>query len=141
MVSVFCGARLVLIPSVMFATPPALLDYLCENQVTVLIWAASALCVVSAARGLEYRVPKGIRMIFFSGEIMPFYHLKLWREALPETVHADLAHNNAYWSQFRNSAAQKVSNKVYDSMLKAYGDQRGIQSYGTVVDLLVAYYK
>lgn len=63
------------------------------------------------------------------------------REALPETVHADLAHNNAYWSQFRNSAAQKVSNKVYDSMLKAYGDQRGIQSYGTVVDLLVAYYK
>ena len=56
-------------------------------------------------------------------------------------MHADLAHNNAYWSQFRNSAAQKVSNKVYDSMLKAYGDQRGIQSYGTVVDLLVAYYK
>lgn len=90
LVSVFCGARLVLIPSVMFATPPALLDYLCENQVTVLIWAASALCVVSAARGLEYRVPKGIRMIFFSGEIMPFYHLKLWREALPETEFVNL---------------------------------------------------
>lgn len=62
------------------------------------------------------------------------------RAALPETVQADLAHNNAYWSQFRNSAAKKVSNKVYDSMLKAYGDQRGIQSYGTVVDMLVAYY-
>ena len=90
LVSVFCGARLVLIPSVMFATPPALLDYLCENQVTVLIWSASALCVVSAARGLEYRVPKEIRKIFFSGEIMPFYHLKLWREALPETEFVNL---------------------------------------------------
>lgn len=63
------------------------------------------------------------------------------RETLPETVQADLACNNAYWAQFRDSAARKVSSKVYDSMLKAYGDQRGIQSYGTVVDLLVAYYK
>ena len=25
--------------------------------------------------------------------------------------------------------------------VKAYGDERGIQSYGTVVDMLVAYYK
>lgn len=90
LVSVFCGARLVLIPGVMFATPPALLDYLCENQVTVLIWAASALCVVSAARGLEYRVPKGIRKIFFSGEVMPCRHLKLWREALPGTEFVNL---------------------------------------------------
>ena len=63
------------------------------------------------------------------------------RETLPETVRADLACNNAYWAQFRDSAAKKVSNKVYDSMLKAYGETRGIQSYGTVVDLLVAYYK
>ena len=36
--------------------------------------------------------------------------------------------------------AKTVSNKVYDGLLKAYGDERGIQSYGTVVDLLVAYY-
>lgn len=62
------------------------------------------------------------------------------RQSLPETVQADLAYNNAYWAQFRDSAVQKVSNKVYDSVLKAYGDERGIQSYGTVVDLLVEYY-
>ena len=30
---------------------------------------------------------------------------------------------------------------VYDGLLKSYGDERGIQSYGMVVDLLVAYYK
>lgn len=63
------------------------------------------------------------------------------RETLPETVLADLAENNAYWAQFRDSAAKKVSNKVYDGMLKAYGESRGIQSYGTVVDLLVVYYR
>ena len=63
------------------------------------------------------------------------------REALPQTVEADLADNTAYWDQFQDTAAQKVSNKVYDGMLKAYGEERGIQSYGTVVDMLVVYYR
>ena len=63
------------------------------------------------------------------------------REGLPDTVQADLEYNNAYWDQFRDTVVQRASNKVYDGMLKAYGDERGIQSYGTVVDLLVAYYK
>ena len=62
------------------------------------------------------------------------------REALPDTVKADLSRNNAYWAQFRESVTRTVSNKVYDGLLKAYGEERGIQSYGTVVDLLVVYY-
>ena len=33
-----------------------------------------------------------------------------------------------------------VSEKIYDTTLKTYGQTDGIQSYGTVVDLLVAYY-
>ena len=63
------------------------------------------------------------------------------RKALPETVEADLTYDTAYWDQFRDTAVQKASNKVYDGMLKAYGQEQGIQSYGTVVDMLVAYYK
>ncbi|MBR1690535.1 MAG: DUF3810 domain-containing protein [Oscillibacter sp.] len=63
------------------------------------------------------------------------------RDTLPDTVRADLADNNAYWDQFRDTVAQTVSNKVYDGILKSYGDQRGIRSYGTVVDLLVVYYR
>ena len=41
----------------------------------------------------------------------------------------------------RKTLLYKVSQKVYDTSLKAYGDERGIQSYGMVVDLLVVYYK
>ena len=63
------------------------------------------------------------------------------REALPEEVRLDLAYNNAYWAQFQDTPVQKASNKVYDGLLKSYGDERGIQSYGMVVDLLVAYYR
>lgn len=88
----------------------------------------------------------------YAGWLMGYIHLgnalysvdpeTYWaiRNALPDTVKADLAANNAYWDQFRDTIVQKASTTVYDGILKAYGDERGIQSYGTVVDLLVAYY-
>ena len=60
---------------------------------------------------------------------------------LPETVKADLAYQSAYWKQFKDSAIQKISTNTYDGMLKVYGEPLGIQSYGTAVDMLVAYYK
>ena len=63
------------------------------------------------------------------------------RDLLPEEVQLDLAYNNAYWDQYRDTVVQQASNKIYDGLLKSYGEERGIQSYGTVVDLLVAYYK
>jgi len=63
------------------------------------------------------------------------------RDQLPDGVKADLAYNTAYWDQFRDTAVQKASTTAYDHLLKAYGDERGIQSYGTVVDMLVAYYQ
>ncbi|MDE7218366.1 MAG: DUF3810 domain-containing protein [Oscillospiraceae bacterium] len=61
------------------------------------------------------------------------------RALLPEPVLADLRYHSAYWAQFDGLTAQ-VSTKIYDSSLKSYGQTDGIQSYGTVVDLLVAYY-
>lgn len=89
----------------------------------------------------------------YAGWLMGYIHLgnalyradpdRYWeiRNALPESVKADLTYNNAYWNQFRDTVAQTVSKKAYDATLKAYGDERGIQSYGMVVDLLVVYYK
>lgn len=63
------------------------------------------------------------------------------RDLLPPEVERDFADSAAYWDQFRDKVPQQISNTVYDGVLKAWGDERGIQSYGTVVDLLVTYYK
>ena len=94
----------------------------------------------------------GLPAYVYAGYLMGFIHLgnalysvdpdTYWaiRHALPETVQSDLNDNNAYWAQFDDTALQKASNTFYDGMLKAYGDEDGIRSYGTVVDLLVAYY-
>lgn len=63
------------------------------------------------------------------------------RAALPREVERDFAVSTAYWDQFADKAPQKVSNTIYDGVLKAWGEELGIRSYGTVVDLLVTYYK
>ncbi len=87
----------------------------------------------------------------YSGYLMGYIHLSnaLYRAdrerwegvyaLLPETVIADLRYHSAYWDQFEGPTAT-VSKKIYDTALKGYGQTDGIQSYGTVVDLLVAYY-
>ena len=61
------------------------------------------------------------------------------REALPENVRCDLAETNAYWARFDGPTAT-VTQKLNDAMIRSYGDELGVQSYGAVVDLLVKYY-
>lgn len=84
------GATLVIVPTALFSTPPRLLDYLCEKKATVLIWAVSALCLVSALRGLDYKVPDTVQKILFSGEAMPVKQLNIWRKYLPDTQFVNL---------------------------------------------------
>lgn len=81
--SMFTGATLVLLPKELFSTPPVLLDYLCQKEVTVLIWAVSALSLVAVLKGLSYKIPHTVKKILFSGEVMPVKQLRMWQSALP----------------------------------------------------------
>lgn len=84
------GATLILIPRTLFTTPAYLMDYLAEKKVTVLIWAVSALCLLSSLRALAYRSLPDIRRVMFSGEAMPPAQLKLWQDALPQAEFVNL---------------------------------------------------
>ena len=84
------GARVEIIPKRMFSFPTQLLDFLCERQVTTLIWAVSALCIITTLRGFSYKVPDKIRKVLFSGETMPIKHLNLWKTYLPDAVYVNL---------------------------------------------------
>ena len=46
--SLAAGATLVIVPRKLFMQPLELVDYLARHQVTVLVWAVAALCIVSA---------------------------------------------------------------------------------------------
>lgn len=84
------GATLVIIPKKLFSRPANLLDYLCENDVTTLIWAVSALCLITTFHGLDYKVPEKVNKILFSGEVMPIKHIKQWIEKLPNAEFVNL---------------------------------------------------
>ena len=93
----------------------------------------------------------GIPAYVYSGYLLGYIHLsnalykadyeswKALRSELAPEVLLDIQYNNAYWDQWE-SPVDAVSQKVYDALLKSYGQSDGVQSYGTVVDLLVAYY-
>lgn len=84
------GAKVQLIPREYFSNPTKLMDYLADKKVTVLVWAVSAMCFVAIMNGLEYRRPENIRMIMFSGEVMPIKHLNHWKKFYPEATYVNL---------------------------------------------------
>ncbi len=84
------GAQLVIVPRRLFSAPAPLLDYLCENKVTVMTWAVSALCLISTLHGLDYKTPETVKKILFSGEVMPYKHLMNWQQHLPEAMLVNL---------------------------------------------------
>ena len=90
----------------------------------------------------EYRYSGALLAYIYLGNALYSADYDAWSEAyssLSENVRADLTANNAYWKQFETPAAD-VSEKVYESFLQTYGDDRGMQSYGACVDLLTVYY-
>ena len=88
--SLFIGATVAIIPTPYFTQPTVLMDYLGDSKVTILIWAVSALCFLTTMNALAYRTPGTIRMIMFSGEIMPVKHLRKMKKYLPDAVYVNL---------------------------------------------------
>ena len=87
----------------------------------------------------------------YSGYLMGYVYLanalyrvdrEAWqtiRDTIPQEVLIDLQYHRLYWAQFEGPV-REVSNTVYDGFLKVNGLSDGIANYGTVVDLLLAYY-
>lgn len=81
---IFTGASLLIVPKEYFSNPSLLLDYITDNGATTLIWAVSALCLITTFHGLDYKVPKDVNKVIFSGEVMPLKHLNMWMNKLKD---------------------------------------------------------
>ena len=76
----------------------------------------------------------------------PERYFTVYREHYTEAVSRDLVANNEYWDQFEkpvigDTSIGEIADKVNDTYLKANDQTDGTQSYGRVVDLLLAEYK
>ncbi|MBE5884344.1 MAG: amino acid adenylation domain-containing protein [Lachnospiraceae bacterium] len=84
------GATMYIIPKEAFLFPQRVLDILVREEVTTLIWAVSALCMITSLKGFAYKVPSAVNKILFSGEVMPISHLQEWRSVLPQATFVNL---------------------------------------------------
>ena len=88
--SLAAGATLAILPRRLFSAPAELVEALRERQVTVLVWAVAALCLVSSLHALDGVELPSIRLVLFSGEVMPMPHLARWMQKLPAATFANL---------------------------------------------------
>lgn len=84
------GAALAVVPRRLFSAPTQLIDFLCDTGTTTMIWAVSALCLITGFHALDYKTPEHIRRIIYSGEVMPLKALKEFRKHLPDALYVNV---------------------------------------------------
>lgn len=84
------GGTMHVIPKMMFSMVARLIDYLNENQINTVIWATSALRIVENLNVFSQKLPKHLRTVMFSGEVMPNKVLNYWRNYLPDVMYVNL---------------------------------------------------
>ena len=85
------SATVVVVPKKLFSLPKLLLEFLVEYKINTLIWAVSALRIVSdfKALGAVDELPK-LRYVMFSGEVMPIKALNYWIDNVPDPMYVNL---------------------------------------------------
>ena len=68
-------------------------------------------------------------------------YAEIYRNHYSEAVIRDLIANNKYWDKFEKTKVAQTAEKVNDTYLKANNQTDGTQSYGRMVDLLLAEYR
>lgn len=99
-------------------------------------------CLASDSAELQY---SGLmEALILSGNALyaknPDFYYEL-RAGYSDGVNRDLAANSAYWAQFHDTKISNTTEKLNDSYLKANNQSDGVQSYGRMVDLLLAEYR
>ncbi len=84
------GATLHIIPESLFSFPLRLLEYIKDNEINIIFWVPSALCLVANLKALGKRDITCIKKVLFCGEVMPVKQLNAWRKVLPDALYANL---------------------------------------------------
>lgn len=84
------GGTMHVLPRVMFSMPGKLIDGLNRHKINTVIWAASALRIVENLNVFSQMLPRYLKTVMFSGEVMPNKVLNYWRRYLPDVAYVNL---------------------------------------------------
>ena len=85
------GGSIVVVPKKLFSLPKLLLEFLVKYRANTLIWAVSALRIVSDFKALGAVEEKPhLRYVMFSGEVMPIKALNYWMDNVPDPMYVNL---------------------------------------------------
>lgn len=88
--ALYVGGTVQIIPKKLFMSPVMLLEYIDEHNIDTLIWAVSALRIVSDFKALDKYTPKCLNNVMFSGEVMPVKSLNYWMENIENVRYVNL---------------------------------------------------
>ena len=88
--TIYCHARMHVIPKSCFVMPKKLIDCLNEQKVSTIIWSVSAVCIPSCFNAFKYDIPHSLRNVLFSGEQMPMKQMNIWRRYMPQVRYVNL---------------------------------------------------
>jgi len=97
-----------------------------------------------ASDSLEVQYSGLMEALILSGNALYSKNPDLYYEVrakYDDGVNRDLVANSEYWAQFHNTKISNTTEKLNDTYLKANNQSDGVQSYGRMVDLLLAEYR
>ena len=88
--SLFQHGTVCVIPKQCFSMPLKLIEYINDKKIDTIIWAVSAMRIVENFKTFSHLVPEGLKLVMFSGEIMPVKVLNYWREYVKDATFVNL---------------------------------------------------
>lgn len=68
-----------------FSLPKTIIDYLNDNEITMISWVPSVLTLIAKLRTLDFMKPEYLKYVFFVGEVFQNKYLNMWVNALQNT--------------------------------------------------------
>lgn len=84
------GAKMIIIPDVLFRFPAKLPEYLEEKGINTIFWVPTVMISVANSDALEKWAMPGLKKVLFCGEAMPNRQLNIWRRCHPDALYANL---------------------------------------------------
>ncbi len=127
------------IPATMFHEMSHLRGFMREDEANFIAYLAGM-----KSDDVELQYSSTMLALIVSGNALYDKDKELYmqvRDLYTEGVLKDIRANTLYWQQFDQSVVSTISDKINDTYLKANAQTDGVQSYGRMVDLLLAKYR